>query len=55
MQESLLVAVHRATGLKLHVSQKKLGIIRCLELPGEAAAAAASVLLFPGGCRAPEG
>ena len=30
-----IMQVHRRSGLKIHVSQRKLGILGCLALPGE--------------------
>ena len=32
--ETLLVQVHRRTGKKICVSEKKLGCLRCTDLPG---------------------
>ena len=34
-KERILLAVHRQCGCKIGVSEKKLGTMQCLELPGE--------------------
>ena len=35
-KERLLVAVHKSTGCKIGVTQQKLDIMKCLDLPGNA-------------------
>ncbi len=34
-KERILLAVHRQCGCKIGVSERKLGTMQCLELPGE--------------------
>lgn len=37
----MLLQVHKRCGVKLHLSERKMGIMRCLDLPGAQPAAAA--------------
>jgi hypothetical protein len=34
-----VLQVHKRCGVKLHLSERKMGIMRCLDLPGAGAAA----------------
>ncbi len=34
-KERILIAIHKELGLKIYASQRKLGIFKCLDWPGE--------------------
>ena len=53
-KERILAAVRRRTGLRLHVSERKLGVMRCLDLAGKHVCIACLFCLFNRQSMSPE-